>query len=207
MNRTLVKLAASGDCISFRTVSMARKSPHTFYVTRNELADLESRRCITVTDLFSFATLSIQDVGGLLNIRITWLSDQGRDAVTGYRENVSVDYAAFADFVTGSLNGGPASLSLLSADEDLRCPFLDFSGAAETLHRVLSMPSLRGKLTRALRDNFKWHGTAAIRFYKDWNPWSFYFEEELSDGRRGICGGLILHENGSLKGAKYALHT
>lgn len=206
MNRTLVKLAASGDCISFRTVSMARKSPHTFYVTRNELADLDSRRCITVTDLFSFATLSIQDVGGLLNIRITWLSDQGRDTVTGYRENVSVDYAAFADFVTGSQSGGPASLSLLSADEDLRCPFLDFSGAAETLHRVLSMPSLRGKLTRALRDNFKWHGTPTVKFFPDWDPDSFFFREIRPDGGTGICGGLILHHD-PRKGPYYALHT
>ena len=90
---------------------------------------------------------------------------------------MSVDYAAFADFVTGSLNGGPASLSLLSADEDLRCPFLDFSGAAETLHRVLSMPSLRGKLTRALRDNFKWHGTPTVKFFPDWDPDSFFFRE------------------------------
>ena len=40
-NRTLVYMIFRTDCISLRTVSRIRKSPHCFYISRSRLEELE----------------------------------------------------------------------------------------------------------------------------------------------------------------------
>lgn len=87
---------------------------------------------------------------------------------------------------------------------------LDFGseGAQKTIRKVLSVPVLKHKLTRAVRDNFQWpnNGDIVIRFYADCDPYSFFFRESRN-GREGICGGLILHRCEGLEKAKYSVHT
>lgn len=205
-NRIMVKLSASDSCIGFRTVSRFRKSPHWFYMTREELAVLDEQKHVVSRDLDSFAEfLSSQD--GLLEIRFMWLADQGNDTVTGYKETVTLDYPAFRTFVTESLCGGRKDSSMLSIDTACRRPVLDFSAALAPLHRVLASPITRKKLSRALRDNFQWPRTPRISFFPDWDPDSFFFKEIRQDDRTGICGGLILHHEDRRRGPYYAVHT
>ena len=53
---TLVKVTASEDRISFRTVSRSYKSPHRFVILRSALKRLADESCM-VSDLSSFASL------------------------------------------------------------------------------------------------------------------------------------------------------
>lgn len=202
----MVKLSASDSCIGFRTVSRAGKSPHWFYVTRDELAALDEQHHIVTRDIHSFAEfLSSQD--GLLEICFTWLSEQGSGTVSGHNECVTLNYPAFREFTEKSLCGGRTACSMLSIDTSYRRPILDFSAALAPLHRVLASPVTRKKLSRALRDNFQWPRTPRISFFPDWDPDSFFFRETRADGRTGICGGLILHHEDRRRGPYYAVHT
>ena len=202
----MVKLSASDSCIGFRTVSRAGKSPHWFYVTRDELATLDEQHHIVTRDIHSFAEfLSSQD--NLLEIRFTWLSEQGDGDVSGHKESVTLNYPAFKAFAEKSLCGGRTACSMLSIDTACRRPTLDFSAARAPLHRVLASPVTRRKLSKALRDNFQWPRTPVIAFYPDWDKDSFFFKEICQDGRFGICGGLILHHENRQRGPYYAVHT
>ena len=77
----------------------------------------------------------------------------------------------------------------------------------EGLRTCLENKTVRGKLARALRDNFRCYRAEQISFYHDFVPYSFLFQE-TRNGRVGIVGGLILH-NGEddLKKAYYSIHT
>ncbi len=202
----MVKLSASDSCIGFRTISRAGKSPHWFYVTRDELAALDEQHHIVTRDLASFAEF-LSSQNNLLEIRFTWLSEQGNGAVSGHNESVTLNYLAFKAFAEKSLCGGRTDCSMLSIDTACRRPVLDFSAALATLHRVLASPITRKKLSRALRDNFQWPRTPVIAFYPDWDPDSFFFKEIRPDGRTGLCGGLILHHSDRKRGPYYAVHT
>lgn len=202
----MVKLSASDSCIGFRTVSRTGKSPHWFYVTRDELAALDEQHHIVTRDLASFAEF-VSSQNNLLEIRFTWLSEQGDGDVSGHKESVTLNYPAIKEFAEKSLCGGRTDCSMLSIDTSCRRPILDFSAALAPLHRVLASPVMRKKLSRALRDNFQWPRTPAIAFYPDWDPDSFFFKEIRQDGRTGLCGGLILHHEDRRRGPYYAVHT
>lgn len=203
---TLVKFGSSDSCIYFWTVSRDRKSPSRFFVTRDDLKRLEREHYIVSSDLSSFARLCYQPDLGTLEIRVSWLSELSNGFLSGYRESLILDWTKFWNFVQDSEAGRAERTSMLTLDINSLAT-LDFSndGAKATLHRVLATPDLRRKLTRALRNDFQWSGKQTIKFYADWDPHSFYFEEIRPNGSKGICGGLILHGNG--KSAKYSIHT
>ena len=74
----------------------------------------------------------------------------------------------------------------------------------EGLRKCLENRTVRGKLARALRDNFR--GADRVEFYHDFEAYSFMFESYRA-GRSSIVGGLILHDQGNLKKAHYSVHT
>ena len=71
---TLVKVTASEDRISFRTVSRSYKSPHRFVILRSALKRLADESCM-VSDLSSFASLWHVQGTNDLHICFSWLSD------------------------------------------------------------------------------------------------------------------------------------
>ena len=57
--RTMLKLKASEDSISLRTVSRGFRSPHRFVVLEKEMQELEVKRHIILSDIRSFAKMRL----------------------------------------------------------------------------------------------------------------------------------------------------
>ncbi len=210
----LVKFRASENFINIRTISRQRKSTQSFDFHRWAFTDLEAEGHITVKDGYSVADFRLIDDGAMVQIDFTWLSKYGDNTVKGFDQTVTLKYDALADAIWNSLagNNGPKQWSMLSIDRAMERPRLDFGspGAQQTIRDVLAVPVLRHKLTRAVRDNFHWSRNGSghiVKFYADFDRYSFTFQEFLRDGVPGICGGLILHHHDGLAKAKYEVHT
>lgn len=206
MNRTMVVLESTESGICLRTVSRAGKSPARFFIPLEEVGRLKVCRSVTVQDLDSYASLYYREDLKTLEIRFAWLSEAPDGSLTGRTETVILDWEKFYDFVLDSELRRAETTFLLSLETDF-LPVLDFSDpkAQEVLRHVLAMPRLRRKLTCALRDGFQWSGSRTIRFFQDWAPLSFRFEEVRPDGRKGHCGRLVLHDGGSPKNTQYSV--
>lgn len=204
-NRTLVKAYALENGIDFRTVSRARKSPRRFYILRTVLEELPADETVIVSDIHCFAALCLRGSDGTLRIDFTWLQG-GCDGLAGWEESVILPYGSLVDFMhKSSQEGGPEKWKHLSlcADSHPKIIFHDHEG----LRKCLENKIVRGKLARALCDNFHYSGAEQIGFYHDFEPYSFLFREMRGD-RIGTVGGLILHNwDNDLKKAYYSVHT
>ena len=113
---TLVYAVSSEKSIILRTVSRSGKSPHSFYILRDELEELEHRDAVTVQDIQSFAVLRRNDHTGMLRIKFTWPKGSGYN-VSGFWDIVEVPYSRFMKFVRdSSMKGGPTEWKWLSTD-------------------------------------------------------------------------------------------
>lgn len=203
-DRTLIKVSAGDYCIGFKTVSRRRKSPRTILVTRDALARLEQRPEVITQDIHSFASLRLDAAAGTLTIDFSWLQQHGDDGLTGWEETVVLPYNALVNFVEASTQkGGPKKWRVLSLQTVMspQIVFVDKEG----LRKCLENQTVRGKLVRALRDNFQ--GADRIEFYHDFMAYSFVFQSYRA-GRSSIAGGLIFHnDQNDLKKARYSAHT
>lgn len=203
-NRTLVKMTAMEHCILFRTITRAKKSPHTFYITRDAIAGLRDKGEITEHDGNSFAILRRNDAAGTMSIRFTWLSG-GEGGLTGWEETVTLPYEKLLNFMERTAQtDGPKEWNTLSVKTSGQ-PKLEFCGK-KNLHMVLGNPAVRRKLVKFLRDKFQWKGADKVCFYNDFVPYSFFFQE-FCNGQPGMCGGLILHGQENMAEAYYSIHT
>lgn len=204
-DRTLVKMTASEYCIGFRTVSRRRKSPRKFLITRDELARLEHEMQIIVRDIYCFAVLRRDTSAGTVSINFSWLTG-GCDHLTGWEEMVILPYEKLTVFAHASAQeGGPKQWSALSIKPNARpkIVFVDVDG----LRKCIRNKTVRGKLARALRDNFQYYNVEQVVFYHDFAAYSFFFQT-YQEGRSGMCGGLILHNlQNNLQKAYYSVHT
>lgn len=153
-NRTLVKISATKNCIGFRTVTPAEKSPHRFYVLRDSILALEAKSQVIEQDCASFAVLRRDKAGGTLSIRFVWLTNNGH-RITGREETVTLPYDRLLEFMNDSATeNGPKEWNTLSIEAS-RTPRLIFCGQ-ENLHDALRRKAVRRKLVRFLRDHFQW---------------------------------------------------
>ncbi len=203
MERTMVKLKHSGNCIGIRTISRTQKAPHWFYLTRRETAQLESQEAVIVRDLYSFADLHREPRTDILSIRFAWLTgDAGCGTMQALVEDIDLSWSAFFAFVHDLRSQSIALLSL----PDPGKPRMDFTNASRTLRHVAADPTLRHKLSVALRDNFNWPKVHDITVYSDWGNTDFSFMSKKPNGEYGVCGGLLLHQS-EKRGPYYAVHT
>ena len=204
-NRILVNVTASESEIGFRTVAKKQKSPHRFYIMRSEWERLCLDGRLISNDEQSFAKFWYERDAGVLSIRFSWVSLSGSEKLTGWGQTVRLPYDALAEFISRSrTTEEPKQWKTLSLEERGR-PKLVFC-SMEHLHAALSNKTVRRRLVRFLRDNFNWRGEDRICFYNDFLPYSFFFQAFRGD-RRGICGGLILHDHQDLSRAHYSIHT
>ena len=203
-DRTMVKVGATEHSLVFRTVARKRKSPRSFYVLRSDLERLEQGCSFTANDLDCFAIFQRDGSGGLVRIRFSWLWQAGVNRLEGYEETVRLPYDGLMDFAARNRQN-PGSLWRALSVEDAPLPRIVFHGA-ENLRAALSHETVRRKLVRFLRDNFRWRWSEEIRFYNDSLPYSFFFRE-IRSGQPGICGGLILHGQEDMDKAYYSIHT
>ncbi len=204
-DRILVKMTAENHCILFRTVSPAEKSPHTFYITRDTFAELKDKGEVTKHDCASFAVLRLDDSINTVNIRFTWLSCSGSDQVAGWEQTVKLPYESLHNFIEKSTGESKPSKWAVLSMKSGKLPRMVFCGR-ENLHAVVGNQTVRRKLVRFLRNNFRWQGADEIRFYNDFMPYSFFFQE-FRGSQQGMCGGLILHGQENMDRAYYSIHT
>ncbi len=175
-----------------------------FLVTRSTLARLETEQEIVTYDIHSFAVLRRNINAGTVSIVFSWLCSGCDDQLTGWKETVTLPYDALAAFVQNSTHeDGSKKWRVLSiqATVTLKIEFVDRDG----LQQCLENRTVRGKLARALRNNFG--GADHIMFYRDFMAYSFTFQS-FRAGQPLITGGLILHNNqDDLKKAFYSVHT
>lgn len=204
--RTMVIATAGEKCISFRTVRWKKKSRQRFLIVRERLETLEDGRTEIVSDIHSFAALRRSEATGLLTINFTWLNGACDGEVRGWEESVTIPYALLLAFMGESTqDGGPETWKHLSVCPTSRLSLVFHD--KERLRECVANKTVRRKLARVLRDNFRSPYVEQINIYHDFAPYSFFFQE-VCNGRDGICGGLILHDHhNDLKKAYYSVHT
>ena len=206
--RTMLKLSASGECVSLRMVSRGFRSPHRFVLLEKELGELEEKRYALFTDIRSFAEMRLERTGeegrDILVIRFAWLGDAGEGKLSGTEETLRFPWDAFREKIAGSRSLGGAAVKLL-AMKDARLPKVEFH-SREHLKEVAEMPAPRKKLGKFLSSHLAWKDSVRIMVYDDFVPYNFFFREERTCGT-GLCGGIILHGQKDLKKAYYGIHT
>jgi len=203
-NRTLVKVSAGENCIGFKTISRKKKSGREYLVTRSTFARLEVEQKVITSDIHSFAVLRRNIPAGTVSIDFSWLRGGCDGQLTGWEETVILPYDALTAFVRDSTQeDGPKKWKALSVQKTMMPQIIvhDLDG----LRQCLENRTVRGKLARALRDNF-W-GADRVVLYHDFMAYSFMFQS-FRAGRPAITGGLILHnDQNDLKKAHYSTHT
>lgn len=206
-NRIMIKLSASEDCITLRTFTKEYHSPQGFILTQKEMLELEEKGHLTVSDIRSFAELALRKSIGqeeILEIVFTWLSDAGGGKVSGMTETVRLPYEKFKELVEESRENGTQK-RMLSIEERGRVKVTFQS--RRNLRAVAETKALRKKLGKFMGNHFlRWKGSRQITVYDDFEPYSFFFQEQTPYGA-GMCGGVILHGRENLEKAYYGIHT
>ena len=206
-NRIMIKLSASEDCITLRTFTKNYHSPQGFILTQKELLELEEKSHLTASDIRSFAELALRksiEQEEILEIVFTWLSDAGGGKVSGMTETIRLPYEKFKEFVVESRENG-IQKRMLSLEEESRVKVTFRSG--RNLKAVAETKALRKKLGKFMADHFqRWKGSRQITVYDDFEPYSFFFQEQTPYGA-GMCGGVILHGRENLEKSYYGIHT
>ena len=196
--RIMLKAITADEHIILHTVTNTGKKSRQFYVRRIELAELQSKDYIVVKD-YAFAEFAHDRFNDTLLIKFYWMNLSGLDGFKGFVQRVTVNFSDFMDFI----NSGITEYKALSIPE-LYAPKLTFA-SSRNLHEIVTDKLLRRKLSKFLRDNFKW-GSTEIKLFDDFVPYSFYFRE-YRNGTNGMCGGLILHGQTDMSKAYYSIHT
>lgn len=204
-NRILVKARSSEDYIIFKTVTKSKKSGE-LYVRRSELTALEHTDQVISWD-GSFAVFTRNKIEGTVCIRFYWMNMSDTGPFTGRKQDVTLPFKPFMDFVKWSAyeeEEQPQKWCALSIVPRFS-PKLTFV-STRNLHAALADKLTRRKLSKFLRNNFHWRNSTEIIFYDDFIPRSFFFRE-MRAGVAGICGGLILHGQEDISKAYYMIHT
>ena len=206
-NRIMIKLSASEDCITLRTFTKEYHSPQGFILTQKEMMELEEKGHLTVSDIRSFAELALRksiEQEEILEIVFTWLSDAGGGKVSGMTETVRLPYEKFKELVEESRENGTQK-RMLSIEERGRVKVTFQS--RRNLRAVAETKALRKKLGKFMGNHFqRWKGSRQITVYDDFEPYSFFFQEQTPYGA-GMCGGVILHGRENLEKAYYGIQT
>ena len=202
-DRTMVKMRVSEDYIIFRTITKSKKSSE-FYVRRSELTALEYTDQIIAWDC-SFAVFTRDSEARTVSIRFYWMNMSDTGSFTGRRQDVTLPFKPFMDFVKWSVfEEQPQKWSALSIEPRFS-PKLTFV-STRNLHAALADKLTRRKLSKFLRNNFHWRDSTEIIFTDDFIPRSFFFRE-MRKNTAGMCGGLILHGQENMAKAYYSIHT
>ena len=198
-DRIMLKAVSADDHIILRTITDSGKKSAHFYVSRNELAELQTKNYIVIKD-YSFAEFAHDRSNDTLLIKFFWMDFSGLDGFKGYVQRLTVSFSDFMDFIRSGIDEYKA-ISIQETSD----PKITFV-SSRNLPEIVADKFLRRKLSKFLRDNFHW-ASSEIKLFDDFVPYSFYFRE-YRDGRDGMCGGLILHgQQEDMRKAYYSIHT
>lgn len=207
MSRTMLKVRAEGDIIKVSTYNREIGRKGYFCFLRHDFDGLQLNVPYICEDLGCFAKLTkaMGWSGEELTMRFVWLDDHGNSEYSGIGETICLNYAELKKAIQESNDSGK-EVTLL--DLVMKFPKIEFQ-ADRNLQTVVSDESIRKKLFSFLNRNFQWPTAKKIRILNDFEPYSFYFEEELyDDSLKGLCGGIVYHANGERPHeGRYAIHT
>ena len=206
--RTMLKVRVSDDFIIFRTVSRQKKSPR-LYVQRDELSPLYEGKRVVLNDGPYFCVVIPLNRDGMMRMEFYWISPTSGSGFSGWQQTLKISRERFLYFLEDSkAEYGSKEWSALS-DDAPHYPRLIFR-KSRSLEQVMNNGLVRRKLTKFLRNNFRWPDTDEIILYGDFEPYSFFFRE-YRRGKDGLeevmCGGVILHGQEDMKTAYYFIHT
>lgn len=203
INKTMVKITEYDNQYSLRTVSKDNRSPHNFYIKKNELERMRKAGRGITSHLYSYAELwydkTDQDTADRIRITFCWIEMLEDETFTGRRETVVIPSDSF-NF--SSCKEGKVKKVLTIPD---KFPVIEFN-SRHNLHRVAENKRLRKKLGHFLTKCFKWKSCERIILYDDSSPYNFFFEGHSIRGE-GFCGGIILFGENNLKTAYYVLYA
>ncbi len=204
-NRVLIKARAIENCVCFRTINKRKKSPHEFYILRDNLLKLRTQDYVVACDINSFAEIC-REAEDRVMIRFFWLNCHSCDnSVAGWLQIVCLPFKPLMEFAEhGGRGDSREEWAVLSLKDSFspKYVFVD----TQNLKKAVENLAVRRKLARFLSRNFHYRNATEIRFFNDFVPYSFSFREMFGE-REGICGGLILHGQSDMANAYYAIHT
>lgn len=205
-SRTMVTVRASDDFFVFRTYSRERRHSSSFYMNRETLGELFSKGRAVDVDGVSYASLWYDEGRDAVVIRFRWLHLHSDNTLIGREETVRLPGETFRAFVQQSVEeSGPKEWKALSVPERL-APHLVFR-SRRNLKAVVGNKLVYRKFLKTLRQHFEWGRADEVIFYDDSVPYSFFFQEMYGE-KRGVCGGVILHDyKNDLTTAEYGVHT
>ena len=194
LNRTMLVAQQNASCVILRVVT--KENRNYFWFVRNKIANMNIGDFVVVKDGHSFAEVLREK--NYIEVRFTWLKDDGRGVLTGRVEAVRVP-AEFWDWMLSSPEGEKRTLAI-----ENEMPQIVFQ-SRKNLKRVVSNSETRNKLSKFLSKNFRWLGAEKVVLHVDFEPRSFWFEEIREEGKKGLSGGVILHKG--KQGMYYQIHT
>ena len=205
-DRIKLNILSSGDYLIFHTYSRAHKLSHSFYVNRDKFWELERNGFVAAFDHPSVLTIRINSSNNTVTFTFAWLNLCDSGELHGREEIVTGPEASLMEFVRQSAEpDGPEKWTALSIPEKQRPHIVLKSG--KNLKAVIGNAAIYRKFRKVLLTHFCWPRSDEIVIYDDSAPYSFFFEE-WRNGRRAICGGIILHNyRDDPAAAYYAVHT
>lgn len=210
INRKLLYITHNGDkenpLVTFSVYDPNRKiefKPH-FYALADVIARLPETGYCYEKDIRSYMTASIVH-GNRLRLEFTWIEHEDNSGnISGRIETVHIRWEDMERILYAD-NTTSMQYKLLDIGPETAKPKITFV-RTENLKRVLEDPILRRRISKALMSNFNYPGADEIRMYNDCEPHSFFFEE-IRNGQRAMCGGLILHKDANPRRTNYSVHT
>ncbi len=204
MSRTLVKVSVREDVVRVRIYSKEVEGVRTFsfFMENFEFEDFYTPHLYA--DLENYVRLMKVDgsSGNELIFEFMWLHKLGRSEYKGRSEVVRVNLLEFMNAIGESrkLDGGEKTLLNI----EIKMPTVEVR-SAKNIKRVAQNKQIRKKFSSFLGKNFQWQNTKKITLFDDFDPYSFYFEEQLYTDSDGLCGGIIYH--GDCQSGRYEIHT
>lgn len=205
--RTMVKISAREETFSLRTFSRKHPLSRSFVILRKKLRELEEKKTVIVSDIYSFAVLWLcgaEQGIPVLEIGLSWLDRSEDGNLSGKQETVRINYNVFLANLAESEQQDGREVSMLSLPK-CRKPKIEFR-SCRNLKEVVRKKSIRKKLGKFLDRHFDWKDAERILVTDDFPPYSFLFTEMRGENR-GVCGGIIFHKSENPSKAYYGMHT
>lgn len=205
-NRTMVKIQAGSSGVSVRTVSRSFKSPRSIFIEKERLWELQEKGRCTVRDGLPTADMSRHGLSSgedCIKVFFIWLEGTGEGEIKGCTEQICLPCGKFLEYATACMQDGKER-RLLSVSER-STPKIEFL-SRRRLREVAENKTIRKKFGRFLDRKLSRLRYKRIVLSDESEPFSFGFTCYTAEGA-GLCGGIILHRQGSLESASYGMHT
>ena len=201
----LVKMNPDDDFIAITTYDIRHGKSSRFLLHKADMLWLvaDERESLLDSDLDSF--LQIHRDGQNAHFKLTWISRDFRDEITGYVHHFTISVRKLQQ----AINGQHVHHIEHCSTEKAKAKLSFSDGASRMLQTYRQDKLSRHALRTFFRDNFNYGQQEHLRIYPDSMVKGFYFQNA-----KGYDGGIVQHESTVIgKDGKehrrvfYAVHT